>query len=206
LSLLGALTPLGQGTRTWPVYRGTYIWALIAHTAGSVISGALAGAGLGWLGAYLVSGRLGPTTWLSLGGLSLLLGFREFGWIQFPVPQWPRQTKKVWGLHFGRAVAAWFWGLDLGSGLTTLVTFSGYWILVLVALLGGEVVYGTLVLGLYGLGRGLSVAIVPLLLDHTLGLLAALQRVRGFGPSLHRWHGYGLLALAIGLTIRGLLF
>lgn len=86
------------------------------------------------------------------------------------------------------------------------VTFSGYWILVLVALLGGEVVYGTLVLGLYGLGRGLSVAIVPLLLDHTLGLLAALQRVRGFGPSLHRWHGYGLLALAIGLTIRGLLF
>lgn len=81
--------------------------------------------------------------------------------------------------------------------------FAQYWLLVLAVLLRGGVVYGGTVLGLYGLGRALSVAAVPPLLDRSVALLEGLQAVRAYRPSLHRWHGYGLLVLALGLTARG---
>jgi hypothetical protein len=159
---------------------------------------------LGWLGGYVAGDLSERVVWLLLGGISAALALREFGRFQFPVPQCRRQTQKVWGNRFGPATAAWWWGLDLGSGLTTIVTFSGYWLLVLAVLFGSDARYGAAVLGLYGLGRSLSVVLVPLLLDRTSTLLAALQRLRGYRPYLHRWHGYGLLGLALGLTIRGM--
>ncbi|ACZ41467.1 hypothetical protein Tter_0549 [Thermobaculum terrenum ATCC BAA-798] len=57
----------------------------------------------------------------------------------------------------------------------------------------------------HGLGRALAVAWVPLLFDHRVTLLENLQGLRAYRPCLHRWHGYGLLVLALGLTIRCML-
>jgi hypothetical protein len=106
----------------------------------------------------------------------------------------------------GPVGAAFWWGADLGSGLTTLVTFSGYWLLVAAVLLRGGAIYGAIVLGLYATGRALSVAVVPLLLDRNLPLLPALRGLWQYRPSLHRWHAYGLLGLALGIGMREVIF
>lgn len=145
--------------------------------------------------------------WLGLGGLSLVLALREFGWLTFNIPQWRRQTGKTWYARLGPIGAAWWWGLDLGSGLTTLVTFSGYWLLVLAALLKGIPLYGGLVLGLYGLGRALSVALTPFLFNLKGGenLWTHLDALLAGRLHLRRWHGYGLLGLALGLLMRGVM-
>lgn len=54
------------------------------------------------------------------------------------------------------------WGLELGQGWTTHIEFYGYYALVAWALLTGEPARGAIVLGSYGLGRGLSVLLAGL--------------------------------------------
>lgn len=163
----------------------------------------LAGSFLGWLGSWIPIRPSFPTLWLILGVLSLLLAIREFGWARFPIPQWKRQTEKTWSHRMHPIVAAWWWGIDLGSGLTTLVTFSGYWLLVIVALLQGEPGYGALVLGMYGLGRGLAVWLPPHLLKG-MPLQAGLRALLMNRSFLHRWHGYELIGMGLGMIVRGL--
>ncbi len=168
-----------------------------------MMSSALAGGLMGWLGGRGIGQLPAHVLWLGLAGLSLALAWREFEGLRFPIPQWPRQTKKTWYHRFGAVGAAYWWGIDLGSGLITRVTFSGYWLLVLAILFQGTPAYGGLVLGLYGLGRALAVGIPPVLLGemHIINMLNLLLDQR---PRLHRWHGYGLVGLALGLALRGI--
>jgi len=130
----------------------------------------------------------------------------EFGWLSLPIPQWSRQTSNGWYTRFGPIGAAWWWGIDLGSGLTTLITFSGYWLLVLAVFANGIPIYGGIVLGLYGLGRALPVGISPLLIQRKdWNSRVSLRLLLRYRPNLHRWHGYGLFGLALGLALRGLI-
>lgn len=193
--------PLGQGTR----WRPHYFWAQLAHVAGSLSSAIVVGAGAGFVGSFVAEALPAQVAWLCLAGLSTLLALRELGWIRFPIPQWRRQTEKMWGFRFGPLGAAWWWGIDLGSGLTTHVTFSSYWLLVLAILFNGSAVYGGLVLGLYGLGRALPVSVVPRLLEATDPLWVTLNDLWQQYPHLHRWHRYGLAGLALGLVVRALI-
>lgn len=193
--------PLGQGHRM----RSLYDRALAAHIAGSLVSGLLAGGALGSIGGWVGLAPPDRSVWLGMGGLSLVLALREFGWLRFPVPQWPRQTQKLWGNRFGPVAAAWWWGLDLGSGLTTLVTFSGYWLLVLATFLRGSAGYGALVLGLFGLGRALAVSIAPQLFDRHRLLRDTMHDLLREGHQLRRWHGFGLVVLTGGWLLHGML-
>lgn len=190
--------PLGQGRKT----QATYHMALGAHAFGSVISGAIAGGIAGLIGSYLRMPLSSSVLWMGMASLSVTLALREFGWVRFPVPQVPRQTAKMWRARFGPVGAAWRWGLDLGSGLTTFVTFSGYWLVLVAVIVQGVPIYGASVIGLFGLGRALAVTIVPMLLDREEFLPTVLhdlwhQRTRSL-----RWHGYGLLALGLGLFLQ----
>jgi hypothetical protein len=198
---LGALTPLGQRDDERSIYTKTRLF----HIAGSLSSAILAGISLGWLGSRLPVRISEQVAWFILGTLSLTFILREFGWMRFPVPQMDRQTNKTWRSRFGPESAAWWWGLDLGSGLTTLVTFSGYWLLVLATLFKGEVIYGGLVIGLYGLGRALSVILVPLLFDSRISLVSNLVGLWDNQLYLRRGHDYALMGLTVGLLLHSII-
>lgn len=180
--------------------RKTYARAIIAHSAGSVLSGAAMGGALGVIGRSLFAPATTAWYWLALSSVATILALREFGRIDFPIPQRSRQTAKTWYGRFGPIGAAWWWGVDLGSGLTTIVTFSGYWLLAITAVMGGSPVYGALVIGLYGLGRASSVWLTPMvmgpILPSSLGELLAIR------PHLHRWHARILTAVAFALALR----
>jgi hypothetical protein len=97
--------------------------------------------------------------------IALIAIARELEWVRIPVPQLKRQTKRVWAVNFHGTVAAALWGLDLGLILTTWLTFSGVWLLVIVAILGKQATFGGMLFVSYWLGRALSVWIAPLLIE-----------------------------------------
>lgn len=134
---------------------------LALHIAGIMTSAILLGAVLGALGDAI--GHLEQSlAALVISAVGLMLAGRDIGVLRIPIPQLRRQTQKTWRHSFGSLTSAWLWGLDLGSGLTTLVNYAVYWILPLAAILRGEVVYGSVVLGLFGVGRAFVTAAVSL--------------------------------------------
>lgn len=203
MSLLGAFAHLGEVETTRPIYRR----AIFAHFAGSLLGASLAGGLLGWIGSSISSAVTAWPFWTALGGLSLILAAREFGWLKFGVPQCRRQTSKMWFVSMGPVRAAWWWGVDLGSGLTTLVTFSGYWILILAILFNGTPGYGALLLGVFALGRAAAVGGVPLLVAiRQSNLIQFAEALLDHREELRRWHGYGLLSIAGVLLLRAIVF
>ncbi len=179
----------------------------MAYVAGSLTSGGAAGALFGWVGAFLLHGRAATGVWwIGLGALSLVLAFQEFGWLRVGTVEWRRQTVKIWFHRLGPTEAAWWWGMDLGSGLTTRVAFPIYWLLVVGALLSGGPAHGALVLCLFGFGRSVVTVILPPLFDLNAQTLARfVNSLMELRPLLHRWHGFGLLTLAMALLSVGVI-
>jgi len=160
MSLLGALTPLGK------VAGGSKLWlrCVIAHTAAGCVSTMLVGALLAEMGRWLGSQATGGIAFYFIGFLSLVLAAREWGWINFRIPQSNRQTEKFWAHEFGFVAASAMWGFHIGLGLATSVTYGGLWVLVAVILVLAEPVYGSMLMLAYWLGRALPVWVAPKLL------------------------------------------
>lgn len=57
------------------------------------------------------------------------------------------------------------WGIDIGFGVTTWIAYSGFYALVAIALLFGDVRSGVFLMTSYWLGRVLPTVIGPLLLS-----------------------------------------
>lgn len=107
---------------------------------------------------------MGGPVFYFIGLLALVLAAREWGWIVLRVPERKRQTEKSWAHDFGFVIASAMWGLHIGLGFATRVTYGGFWILVLIALALGEPRYGAMLMLAYWLGRALPVWIAPALL------------------------------------------
>ena len=188
-----------------PKTKPLYAWSIVSHIAGSLVAGVAGGGLLGMIGEYIGMGRLHrtPVLWMILSGLSAVLALHELYWLRLPIPQLHRQTAKWWRARFGAVGAAWLWGLDLGSGLTTIVTFSGYCILVLAALNSGNVWYGGLILGIFGISRAIVVFIMPkLVMSQENHLRWMIQTLPSYQTALHKWHALGLFVIGMGLTVR----
>jgi hypothetical protein len=143
-------------------------------------------------------------TTLVLGLLAFALVLREIGILRFPITVVRRQTSKSWLDRFGPTTGALMWGLDLGSGLLTIVVFSGYWLMLTAVVLSGSIGYGALVFGMYTLGR-LTAILTPLrAVSHAPYLVSAVEPLLGDRPTLSRAHAITLGVLAVGLLARGL--
>lgn len=191
--MISAITPLVQVAsrrRQW--------WsAFVAYGAGSITASALIGGLLGLLGQ--LAG--GPWFWgrVVLLIVALGLGLGEMGILPQLRPRLRRQTCKHWRMRYGPSPAALLWGIDIGLGLTTRVTFASYWILVVAGLLLANPAHGALLLGGYGLGRTVLVATGPLLIRSysvtSIGMLL-LRTERAW----HRLHGWALFTV-VGLLL-----
>ena len=96
--------------------RTTYLRAIVAHLAGSVTSAAALGGALGWLGHSWLAPVITNWHWFGLSSVAAILAMREFGRIDFPIPQRSRQTVKTWYGRFGPVGAAWWWGIANAVG------------------------------------------------------------------------------------------
>lgn len=97
--------------------------------------------------------------------LSLILAAREWGWIKFRLPERKLQTEKVWAHDFGFVMASAMWGLHIGLGFATRVTYGGFWVLVAAILALGNPRFGAIVMLSYWLGRALPLWLAPLFLS-----------------------------------------
>ncbi len=181
---MGALGPLGKVAGA----RGQWLRQVTAYTMAGMVTSALVGAGLGWLGRAVVPDPLaarGIPLALAVGAAAMA---RELGWVRVPLPQLRRQTRDVWGKVFPGVVAAVLWGLDLGLFFTTYFTFAGLWLLVMLGLLGRDAGLAAGLFVAYWLGRALSVWLVPLLMPDagaTPRLLEALAAQYGLFRRIH---------------------
>lgn len=206
MSLVGAMTPLVQGGQT----RWRYRAALLAHTLGAVFAGAAVGALLGLVGQRLLgaTGVAGAGALVAIVGVTLGLG--EVGLVRLPVIQAPRQTVKQWREVLGAVGAPLAWGLDLGSGLTTYVPYAAYWLVPLAAVARADVLYGALVVGVFGLARALTVVAASLNTQEAAAIPsigvgtpfhAVLLHLAGHAPAFRREHGWGIIFACVAVLV-----
>lgn len=173
-----------NGGRNWSI-------AVLLYGLGSILASASLGAMLGLAGGLFTILMAVSTAVLAI--LAAGLALRELGIPRRARPGFARQTRKSWFLVYGRNWAAFLWGLDLGSGLTTIRVFSSFWLLPAGALLVADPVVGSLVYGSYGVGRTLLVASGRFLPRRaaTTAFLGNLLR------SERRWHVMHATALSV---------
>jgi hypothetical protein len=161
LSMLSSLNPVSErarGHRFWV----TACW----YVAGSVVGGALLGAGCA-VGAAVVH-RLGVGSdlcWaLILAGavLSMLSDARVGGW---SLPMHPRQVDERWLVRYRRWIYAAGFGAQIGSGFATYIMTAGVYLTALLAVLTGSARDALLAGMLFGLVRGASIAVAGVARD-----------------------------------------
>lgn len=148
-----------------------------AYTAAGGAASIAVGVALSSLGHLLMPQQMheiGIVTAIAVAALALA---RELGGLPIPLPQLHRQTRDLWARSFPGAVAAALWGFDLGLVFTTWLTFSGAWLLLVVAIIIGKAVFGAALFALYWLGRVLMVWLAPLLLQGPNATPQFLERV-----------------------------
>ena len=168
--------------------------------AGGLVSGMM-GAVFGTVGGLLMPGKVGPLETSLVFGVGAAALARELRWVRFPIPQWKRQTRDYWAKVFPGVVAAMLWGLDLGFTLTTRLTFSGVWLLVVAAIAIGDPWFAGALLVAYWLGRALSVWMAPLLMPDAMATPDVLDAIDSHSRLFRRAHVVGLIWSIVVLMI-----
>jgi hypothetical protein len=114
----------------------------------------LFGAALGLLGSAAV-GSFGVRLRLVLLGAAALVAFAaDVSPVRVPGPR--RQVNERWRTEFRGWVYGSGYGAQLGLGVTTVVSSAATYLAIFAAFLSAEALRGALVLGLFGLLRGLQ--------------------------------------------------
>jgi hypothetical protein len=148
--MLASITPLGERGRHghWSVTVTAF--AIGASAAGAVVGGVIGGIGaLAHVGSLSVAGRLAV-----LAGAALVAIWLDARAARVPGPR--RQVDERWLDQFRGWVYGLGYGAQLGLGVTTVVSSAATYLAMLAALLVADVGRGALVVGCFGLVRGLS--------------------------------------------------
>ena len=145
--MVETIVPVVHGTRTWLI-------SLLLFTAGAVATAALLGLALG---AALPAGGAG---WAgAVAALALVEAAAEVGLVRLRVPQVRRQVPERWRERYPQPLAALLYGGGLGLGFATYLPVATLPVVAVgVAALAGPAA-GAVVLGAFGLGRGLALAV-----------------------------------------------
>ncbi len=196
--MLSSIHPLGErgkGNR----FATTATAFVVGATLGGVTTGALVGA----LG-LLVTGALGLPEAASLAILAVVaLAAAVFEGTGRALPSpLPRQVDENWLNEYRGWVYGAGFGFQLGAGLLTFVTTAAIVVAVAAAVLAGSFLGSVVVMGTFGLVRGLSV--VPArAIDSPQQLMAFHRRLHASAPLVRRVSTSTLtiVALVAGATL-----
>ena len=190
------ITPVVHGgrRRRWGV-------SVALHALGATLSAAAFGAALGGLGSLLGApwGKWG--LWVA-AAIAVAYAARELLGLKVPIPALRRQVPEWWRTFFSRPTASFLYGLGLGIGFLTYVSFGTLVAVSAVLLVLGDPVRGAVAMGAFGLARGLSV-----LVSAGAGSEASLDRVMarldGLATSAvpRVANGAALIALSVALAV-----
>jgi cytochrome c biogenesis protein CcdA len=172
--MLGSITPLGERGR------GSR-WSLTvsAYVMGSAIGGLAAGALAGLAGAFLVR-ELAAVDRLAILVVGIALGLAlELGAFGLRLPTVRRQVDDEWRARYRGWVWGLWFGVQLGTGVVTIVTTATVYGVWLAAGLSGRVPTGALIGLVFGLARAVPVFTVARVrrLDQLLRVDATLTRL-----------------------------
>ena len=190
-------------TITPVVHGGRARWgrSVALHTLGATISAAALGAALGGIGAALGApwGRLG---FLFVAVVAGVYAARELLRAPVPLPNLHRQVPEWWRTFFSPAASSFLYGLGLGVGFVTYLSFGTLVAVAAVAVASGSPLVGLLVVAPFGLARGLSVLVAaPATGAERVGLVVdrldrlALSRVP------RRANGFALASIAVAAAV-----
>lgn len=147
--MLASITPLGERGRqsTWGITVGAFLLAALG-------AGALAGAALGTVGSVALP-AISPGVRLAIlaGGALVALGLDALP-LRVPGPR--RQVDERWRTQFRGWVWGGGYGAQLGLGVSTVVQSAATYVALCAALLAGGAARGALIVGVFGLARGVQ--------------------------------------------------
>lgn len=143
-----------------PVVHGgrnrSYRKAVALHVLGATMSAGLFGALLGILGD-VVGGPWGAAGLLALAAVAFVYFLRESLGLPIPLFDRRRQVPEWWRTFYSRGTAALLYGLGLGAGFFTYLSYGTFVAVSAGAFLSGSPLAGALLGAPFGLARGFSV-------------------------------------------------
>lgn len=130
---------------------------------------------------------------------------REVFFPTAPIPQVGRQTPGRWARQHPGATGAFLWGVDIGLVLTTWLTLSGTWLVLVLAILSETPLYGALIVLAYWGGRSLSVWLGPAMTGDAAQVADVLETLRVNERRIQLIHALALIVLTCLIGISTLL-
>jgi hypothetical protein len=158
--------------------RNLRYWNTLAlHTAGSSMSAIVVGLALGGLGRVLAA-PWGRSRFFGLAVVAAAYALREAGVLPLPLPSLKRQVPDWWRTFFSPPVAATLYGLGLGAGVLTFLSFGTYAAVVSAAVVSGDPLVVGLICAPFGIARGLSMSVAA-----APGDRSAVDRIEDIGAT-----------------------
>jgi hypothetical protein len=149
---------------------------------------------LGLLGVILASLLGTPFRVVLVSAIFLVAGAADLGLIPGRRLGLTRQTPLIWACAFGRNGAAFAWGFDLATAITTRLPVVSLVGIVAFAFLSGSEIQSIVVLGLYGVVRAATaMAVVTTARDHGAACSRLSKRAEPLSVAI------GLLGIALAV-------
>jgi site-specific recombinase len=148
--MVHTITPVVDGGRTHD-----YWTSVVLHTLGTTVSAAAFGAVLGAVG-LVARAPWGSGGAALIAFVAVLYSARELAHLPLPLFDRRRQVPEWWRNFYSRPVAALLYGLSLGIGFVTFLTFGSFVVVTVVAIASGSPLQGAVLCGSFGLARGLA--------------------------------------------------
>lgn len=163
-----------------------------AAASGATLATAGEGAAAVWDDSTVVLG-------VALGGVALVYALHELAFVRLPVPGRDWQVPADW-VRGGFYRSAAVWGVIVGAGVFTRITFAIVPILLAWLFVAGDIAYGAAAGAAYGATRAASIYVSARSRD-SAQVVSLNERLAQFAPPLHQAVGLALAAFAAYLLI-----
>jgi sulfite exporter TauE/SafE len=190
--MLGSLNPLVQRVRN-----GKWWVTTTAYVVSSTVGGTVIGAVLGALGGQMRATRQpSPLVALAvLAALGLSGAVFDLEAFRLRLPTVVRQVDEAWRYRYRNWVYATGYGLQLGLGITTIVTTAAVYTTLITAFLVGSWPLGAAIGAWFGFARSVSVL--------TVGRVQSSSQFDAIESELKRWNRRSKLATVFGQAVVG---
>jgi hypothetical protein len=138
--------------------RSRWRTGLALHVVGASLAAAAFGGALGLAGG-LLRAPWGSAAPLIVGGLAVLYLLREVFGVPVPILEARRQVPDWWRTFFSRNVTAFLYGSGVGIGFLTYLGHGTLLVVSAAAFASGRPLIGALLVGPFGLSRGLAIVV-----------------------------------------------